>query len=275
MADDCASERCCPARQRAAGAEAGGGGGRCGRRGARLSRGARGAGAAGPPGRSQRPGQRAAFPCRLPVAKLCAPPRESPRASRVAAHRPERPGPAASARAASAAPSHANGRLVWWSEPGGGRGGRWRRAGAARARPGAAFAARGGAGSPRRAAARPDALMEPPWEVELELRRHIESCACTCDHMGYGNYMDYQVPPAHACLCRAITSPHAHVRVLNACTLAAPSPARMIPGGPLGTASTLILFVVFTPHVIRTRIVMLVMCCLAGTGAMCQCSSEL
>lgn len=57
--------------------------------------------------------------------------------------------------------------------------------------------------------------MEPPWELELELRRHIENCACTCDHMGYGNYMDYQVAPAaHACLCRAITSPHAHVRVV-------------------------------------------------------------
>lgn len=63
-------------------------------------------------------------------------------------------------------------------------------------------------------AARLRAPMEPPWELELELRRHIENCACTCDHMGYGNYMDYQVAPAaHACLCRAITSPHAHVCV--------------------------------------------------------------
>ncbi|CAF4822320.1 unnamed protein product [Pieris macdunnoughi] len=60
--------------------------------------------------------------------------------------------------------------------------------------------------------------MEPPWEIELELRRHIESCACTCDHMGYGNYMDYQVAPAaHPCICRAITSPHAHVRLPYLC----------------------------------------------------------
>lgn len=118
---------------------------------------------------------------------------------------------------------------VWWSAPSGGRGGRWRRAGAARARPGAAFAARGGAGTPRRAPARLDALMEPPWELELELRRHIENCACTCDHMGYGNYMDYQVAPAaHACLCRAITSPHAHVRLV--CLLV---PAPLASSGPL------------------------------------------
>ncbi|CAG4947644.1 unnamed protein product [Parnassius apollo] len=68
-----------------------------------------------------------------------------------------------------------------------------------------------------RAPAGPGAPMEPPWELELELRRHIENCACTCDHMGYGNYMDYRVAPAaHACLCRAITSPHAHVCVVPA-----------------------------------------------------------
>lgn len=67
--------------------------------------------------------------------------------------------------------------------------------------------------------------MEPPWEIELELRRHIETCQCTCDHMGYGNYMDYQVAPAaHACLCRALTSPHAHVRVPRA---ARPRAARL------------------------------------------------
>lgn len=35
--------------------------------------------------------------------------------------------------------------------------------------------------------------MESPWDVELELRQHIQTCACTCNHMGYGNYMDYQV----------------------------------------------------------------------------------
>ncbi|KOX81308.1 hypothetical protein WN51_00216 [Melipona quadrifasciata] len=31
-------------------------------------------------------------------------------------------------------------------------------------------------------------------EVELDMRRHIQACACTCNHMGYGNYMDYQIP---------------------------------------------------------------------------------
>ncbi|KAJ8678604.1 hypothetical protein QAD02_014391 [Eretmocerus hayati] len=29
-------------------------------------------------------------------------------------------------------------------------------------------------------------------ELELDMRRHIQACACTCNHMGYGNYMDYQ-----------------------------------------------------------------------------------
>ncbi|CAG9087855.1 unnamed protein product [Plutella xylostella] len=62
---------------------------------------------------------------------------------------------------------------------------------------------------PRSAAGAP---MEPPWELELEVRRHIETCACPCDHMGYGNYLDYQVPAGHACLCRALGDPHAHVR---------------------------------------------------------------
>ncbi|XP_026325165.1 dipeptidase 1-like [Hyposmocoma kahamanoa] len=67
--------------------------------------------------------------------------------------------------------------------------------------------------------------MEPPWELELELRRHIENCSCTCDHMGYGNYMDYQVAPAaHACLCRAITSPHAHAAVPEGMTFPGPLP---------------------------------------------------
>lgn len=41
--------------------------------------------------------------------------------------------------------------------------------------------------------------MESPWEVELELRQHIQTCACTCNHMGYGNYMDYQVSAAGHC----------------------------------------------------------------------------
>lgn len=39
----------------------------------------------------------------------------------------------------------------------------------------------------------PVITMETPWDVELELRQHIQTCACTCNHMGYGNYMDYQV----------------------------------------------------------------------------------
>ncbi|XP_051170675.1 dipeptidase 1-like [Leptopilina boulardi] len=29
-------------------------------------------------------------------------------------------------------------------------------------------------------------------DVELDMQRHIQACACTCNHMGYGNYMDYQ-----------------------------------------------------------------------------------
>lgn len=182
----------------------------------RLSRGARGAGAAGPPGPA--PGELAAR--HSPAGRR--PPRYARRHASTRARRGPLPGPSAPSsprgprrrrRAALAAGAR-------WSAPGGGRGRRWRRAGAARARPGAAFAARGGAGTPRRAPARLDALMEPPWELELELRRHIENCACTCDHMGYGNYMDYQVAPgAHACMCRAITSPHAHVRVARALSL--------------------------------------------------------
>ncbi|XP_039284752.1 dipeptidase 1 isoform X3 [Nilaparvata lugens] len=33
------------------------------------------------------------------------------------------------------------------------------------------------------------------WELDLDLRHHIQHCACTCNHMGYGNYMDYQPGP--------------------------------------------------------------------------------
>ena len=29
--------------------------------------------------------------------------------------------------------------------------------------------------------------------VDLELQDHIKHCSCSCNHMGYGNYMDYQV----------------------------------------------------------------------------------
>ena len=27
----------------------------------------------------------------------------------------------------------------------------------------------------------------------LNIHEHISRCTCTCDHMGYGNYLDYQV----------------------------------------------------------------------------------
>ena len=30
-------------------------------------------------------------------------------------------------------------------------------------------------------------------DLELEMRRHIQACACSCNHMGHGNFMDYQV----------------------------------------------------------------------------------
>lgn len=29
--------------------------------------------------------------------------------------------------------------------------------------------------------------------IDLELEDHIKHCSCTCNHMGYGNFMDYQV----------------------------------------------------------------------------------
>ncbi|XP_018336042.1 dipeptidase 1-like [Agrilus planipennis] len=36
-----------------------------------------------------------------------------------------------------------------------------------------------------------------PWALDPELRHHIQHCPCTCNHLGYGNYLDYQVsvPP--------------------------------------------------------------------------------
>lgn len=35
----------------------------------------------------------------------------------------------------------------------------------------------------------------PFYQLELDpdLRNHIEHCQCTCNHMGYGNFLDYQV----------------------------------------------------------------------------------
>ena len=31
------------------------------------------------------------------------------------------------------------------------------------------------------------------WPPPLNIHEHISRCTCTCDHMGYGNYLDYQV----------------------------------------------------------------------------------
>ncbi|KAJ1529782.1 hypothetical protein ONE63_006528 [Megalurothrips usitatus] len=39
-------------------------------------------------------------------------------------------------------------------------------------------------------------------DIEMELQQHIQQCSCTCDHMGYGNYMDYQVS-----VCRPRSNP--------------------------------------------------------------------
>lgn len=36
-------------------------------------------------------------------------------------------------------------------------------------------------------------LMANNEMMDLELQDHIKHCACTCNHMGYGNFMDYQV----------------------------------------------------------------------------------
>ncbi|KAG5887853.1 hypothetical protein JTB14_005619 [Gonioctena quinquepunctata] len=34
-----------------------------------------------------------------------------------------------------------------------------------------------------------------PWAaLDPELRQHIQNCTCQCDHMGYGNFLDYQIP---------------------------------------------------------------------------------
>lgn len=32
-----------------------------------------------------------------------------------------------------------------------------------------------------------------PWMLDPELRYHIQHCPCPCNHMGYGNFLDYQV----------------------------------------------------------------------------------
>nr|XP_023012372.1 dipeptidase 1-like isoform X1 [Leptinotarsa decemlineata] len=35
----------------------------------------------------------------------------------------------------------------------------------------------------------------PPPPLDPELRHHIQNCPCRCDHMGYGNFLDYQIQP--------------------------------------------------------------------------------
>lgn len=42
----------------------------------------------------------------------------------------------------------------------------------------------------------PERLRSPPAKttvMDLELQDHIKHCSCSCNHMGYGNFMDYQV----------------------------------------------------------------------------------
>lgn len=29
------------------------------------------------------------------------------------------------------------------------------------------------------------------WPPPINIHEHIQRCTCTCDHMGYGNYLDY------------------------------------------------------------------------------------
>ncbi|XP_024080823.1 dipeptidase 1-like isoform X2 [Cimex lectularius] len=53
----------------------------------------------------------------------------------------------------------------------------------------------------------------PQWRLDMDLRHHIQHCACTCNHMGYGNYMDYQVQME---MCRAqCMSEMAGARMVN------------------------------------------------------------
>lgn len=38
--------------------------------------------------------------------------------------------------------------------------------------------------------------------MHIELKDHIKHCSCTCNHMGYGNFMDYQVRAiVFVCVC--------------------------------------------------------------------------
>lgn len=34
---------------------------------------------------------------------------------------------------------------------------------------------------------------EVAYDIDLDLQYHIQHCPCTCNHLGYGNYLDYQV----------------------------------------------------------------------------------
>lgn len=48
--------------------------------------------------------------------------------------------------------------------------------------------------TPKKTKAAVDQLSEPGSpEMDFELQDHIKHCSCSCNHMGYGNYMDYQV----------------------------------------------------------------------------------
>ncbi|XP_054288246.1 dipeptidase 1-like isoform X3 [Macrosteles quadrilineatus] len=51
------------------------------------------------------------------------------------------------------------------------------------------------------------------WELDMDLRHHIQHCACTCNHMGYGNYMDYQFIRSAETTCMSEHGPP--VRLLN------------------------------------------------------------
>ena len=43
---------------------------------------------------------------------------------------------------------------------------------------------------------RPHAILTATTNIDtmdIELESHIRNCPCNCNHMGYGNFMDYQV----------------------------------------------------------------------------------
>lgn len=43
---------------------------------------------------------------------------------------------------------------------------------------------------------RPHSILTPTANtdgMDIELESHIRNCPCNCNHMGYGNFMDYQV----------------------------------------------------------------------------------